>query len=69
MRRSALPVRPIHILSAVKVASLKRAGYYADGGNLYLRIAPGGSNAWIFRYALSGKTRDAGDALRANVGV
>ena len=26
MRRSALPMRPIHRLSAVKVASLKRAG-------------------------------------------
>jgi integrase len=53
-------MRPIHRLSAVKVATIKQPGYYADGGNLYLRIAPGGSKGWIFRFARDGKTRDAG---------
>ncbi len=39
-------------LSALKVANLKGPGYFADGGNLYLRIAPGGSCGWIFRFAI-----------------
>ena len=52
--------RVLHRLSAVNVASQKRAGYYADGGNLYLRVAPGGTKGWIFRFAQGGKTRDAG---------
>ena len=47
-------------LSAIKVARLKAPGYYADGGNLYLRIAPGGSKGWMFRFAIAGRTRDAG---------
>jgi len=62
-----MPARPVsfmartmHRLSAVKVAGLKKPGYHADGGNLYLRVAPGGSKGWIFRYSIGGKTRDAG---------
>ena len=35
-------------------------GYYADGGGLYLRVAPGGTRAWIFRFTMDGKTRDGG---------
>ena len=38
----------------------KKPGYYADGGCLYLRVAPGGTKGWIFRFAQGGKTRDAG---------
>lgn len=47
-------------LSALKVANLKDPGYFADGANLYLRIAPGGSRGWIFRYTVNGRTRDMG---------
>lgn len=53
-------MRSLHQLSAVKVTNLKQSGYYADGGNLYLRIAPGGTKGWIFRFAIAGRTRDAG---------
>jgi integrase len=53
-------MRAIHRLSAVKVASLKEPGYYADGGSLYLRVAAGGSKGWIFRFTIAGRTRDAG---------
>jgi hypothetical protein len=53
-------MRAIHRLSAVKVTSLKQPGYYADGGSLYLRVAPGGSKGWIFRFTMAGRTRDAG---------
>jgi integrase len=38
----------------------QEARLYADGGNLYLRIASGGTKGWIFRYALAGKARDMG---------
>jgi integrase len=53
-------VRSIYRLSPVKVAATRNSGYYADGGGLYLRVAPGGTRAWIFRFARAGKTRDAG---------
>lgn len=52
--------RGLNRLAAVKVARLKTPGYYPDGGCLYLRIAPGGSKGWIFRFAIAGRTRDAG---------
>ena len=44
----------------MKLAGLKGPGYYADGGNLYFRIAPGGSCGWIFRYTMGGRARDMG---------
>ena len=37
-------------LSAVRVQSVRKRGYYGDGGGLYLRVAPGGAKGWIFRY-------------------
>ena len=56
-------------LGALKIASLKGPGYFADGANLYLRIAPGGSRGWIFRYALNGRTRDMGLGSYPNVSL
>src|SRR5215211_5234577 len=47
-------------LSALKVKNLRSPGYFADGGNLYFRIAPSGSRGWIFRFAMHGRTRDMG---------
>jgi integrase len=52
--------RVLSRLTAIKIGNLKTRGHYADGGNLYLRVAPGGSKGWIFRYGFAGKTRDAG---------
>ena len=52
--------RMLHRLSAVGVDATKAPGYYADGGGLYLRVAPGGTRAWIFRFTMGGKTRDGG---------
>jgi integrase len=48
------------LLSTAKLRHLKEPGYFADGGNLYFRIAPGGTTGWIFRFSLNGKTRDMG---------
>jgi hypothetical protein len=46
--------------SALKIANLKRPGYFADGGNLYFRITPSGARGWIFRFTTAGRTRDMG---------
>jgi integrase len=52
--------RKIERLSAVRVRTLKQPGYFNDGGNLYFRVAPGGTTGWIFRWSANGKTRDMG---------
>jgi integrase len=55
-----LVARTKHRLTAKAVENQKKPGLYADGGNLHLRVAPGGSKGWIFRFTLAGRTRDAG---------
>ena len=52
--------RLLNRLSDVAIRAKKRPGYCADGGNLYLRVAPGGAKGWIFRFTVAGRTRDAG---------
>ena len=52
--------RVLNRLSDVAVRAKKRPGYSADGGNLYLRVATGGSKGWIFRFSMAGRTRDVG---------
>jgi hypothetical protein len=47
-------------LSAMKVARLAEPGFYSDGGGLYLRIAPGGTKGWIFRFKRGTRQRDMG---------
>jgi integrase len=47
-------------LSAKKVESLKRIGYHADGGNLYLRVVSPTTKSWMFRFTFDGKRRDMG---------
>jgi hypothetical protein len=42
--------RRVHRLSAKKVASNLKAGYYSDGGELYMQVGPSGSKSWIFRF-------------------
>jgi integrase len=39
-------------------------GMYCDGGGLYLRVAPGGSKQWIFRYAADDPSHKRGYRLR-----
>jgi integrase len=48
---------PIHTLSPREVASKAKPGLYGDGGNLFLRVAPGGAKSWVFRYWREGKRR------------
>jgi hypothetical protein len=53
-------VRQLHRLTARRVETAKAPGMYADGGSLYLRIAPGGSKQYVFRYIRSGRLHDMG---------
>lgn len=52
--------RAINRLSALQVKTAKLPGYYADGGNLWLQVARGGSKSWVLRYTLAGKAREMG---------
>jgi hypothetical protein len=47
-------------LSANFVRSVSKRGRYADGGNLQLQIAKGGSKAWVFAYQRNGVIRSMG---------
>jgi integrase len=61
--------RTLHRLSERFVSSTRNApGMHADGGGLYLRIAPGGSKQWVFRYTANGRLRDMGLGAPAPVG-
>lgn len=54
--------RSIERLTAIKVERFKsaqnpKAGMYADGGGLYLRVTPEGARNWVLRYMLNRKPR------------
>jgi integrase len=50
-------MRMLQRLSAVKVAKLREAGRYSDGGGLYLQVSSFGTKAWTFRYQINGRPR------------
>ncbi len=52
--------RKLFRLTAKAIEKKSVPGYYADGGGLYLQVAPAGTKSWIFRYALSGRPREMG---------
>jgi site-specific recombinase XerD len=54
--------RPIHRLAEpwLKNAKNKEPGLYPDGGNLWFRVKPGGTESWVFRFTIAKRTRDAG---------
>jgi hypothetical protein len=56
-------------LSAVKVASTKKPGFYADGDGLYLQVTDGGSRSWVYRFKTGGRTRDMGLGSLNTVGL
>ena len=47
-------------LTAAKVKSITKPGLHTDGQTLYLRVAPGGSKAWVQRVMINGKRHDIG---------
>ena len=50
----------INKLSAILVSRLDKAGYYGDGGGLWLQVSPSLSKSWIFRFTIAGKQREMG---------
>jgi integrase len=62
-------VRAINRLTARQVETLTEPGRHADGGNLYLSIAPTGGRRWVFLYRWDGKTREMGLGSAAKTGV
>lgn len=59
--------RRLHRLSAKFVSNHLIPGYHADGGGLYLQVSDSGTKSWIFRYTLSGRTREMGLGSLATV--
>lgn len=47
-------------LNAIDVAKEDKAGYYCDGGGLYLQVSKSGSKSWIMRYTMAGKSVEMG---------
>lgn len=47
-------------LTVKQVEALRDKGYYADGGNLYIKVSATGSKSWILLYTIGGKTREMG---------
>lgn len=52
--------RQLHRLSAKGVEMQRRAGYWPDGGGLYLAVSASRTKSWIFRFTLKGKAREMG---------
>lgn len=46
-------------LTALEIRNAK-AGMHADGGGLYLSVAPSGAASWAFRYQIAGRRREMG---------
>lgn len=53
-------MKKVNRLSAIKVASIKKRGLYADGDGLYLQVTETGGRSWVFRFKAGGRTRDMG---------
>ena len=52
--------RETNRLTALKVSTLEKPGYYCDGAGLYLQISKSGSKSWIMRYTLDKKPCEMG---------
>jgi integrase len=63
--------RHLNRLTIKTVATKKKAGLYADGGGLYLQVAPAGTKSWVFRYLspLTRKPRYMGLGALHSVGL
>lgn len=46
--------------SDVSIRAIKKPGYHADGGGLYLQVTASGARSWIFRYSNGGRRHEMG---------
>ena len=61
--------RLLNKLSAQAVKNATKPGRYADGGNLYLLVDPGGAKRWLFIFRWQGKQREMGLGSARNVSL
>jgi hypothetical protein len=50
----------IDLLSAAKVKSVKKPGYYLDGRGLYLQVRNETSKSWLLKYSINKRPRAMG---------
>ena len=50
----------INRLSARTVETIRKRGLVADGGGLYLQVGELGAKSWLYRFMLSGRSREMG---------
>ncbi len=46
-----------HRLTVRAAATITKAGFHADGGGLYLQVAPAGGRSWVYRFQRQGRAR------------
>lgn len=61
--------RTLQKLSATAVAKAKAAGYYGDGGGLWLQVSAAGTKSWVFRFTIAGRAREMGLGPLHTVGL
>ena len=59
-KASARRRHPHKALTTRKVQAQNAPGRFADGGGLYLLVAPGGSESWVLRTVVMGRRCDMG---------
>lgn len=59
-RRKESKRHPHKALTPREVSAIREPGRYADGGGLYLLVAPSGSKSWMLRTLVHGRRRDLG---------
>jgi integrase len=67
--RGFFMARLVQQLTEAKIRTLTKIGLHHDGAGLYLQIKPGGARSWIYRFRLSGRTRDMGLGALADVSL
>jgi hypothetical protein len=52
--------RAANRLTALEIKKDLAPGLYGDGGGLYLQVSNEKTNAWVFRFMISGRPRKMG---------
>jgi hypothetical protein len=52
--------RTLQRLTALSVSRVRKPGYLADGGGLYLQITAAHAKSWIYRFMLANRRREMG---------
>ena len=56
-------------LNALAISRITEPGFYADGGGLYLEVAPSGSKSWLFMFKRTGRRTAVGLGGYPNTGL